>query len=1391
MAAASSTDHHLAKTYQKKNDRQHILDAPDTYIGSVEEDTATNWIYDPSAVKMEYRSYRWVPGLYKCFDEGIVNARDHHVRMNQKAELGIADIQPVKNIEITVDRETGTITMMNDGNGIDVVKHPEHDIWIPEMIFGHLRTSTNYNKEEKRIVGGKNGFGFKLVLIYSTWGSIETIDHVRGLKYVQEFHDNLGRIDPPKITKSKGKPYTKVSFRPDFARFGLTGITDDMFALFYKRSLDIAALTDKTVKVKFNDAPLPVRSFEDYINLYVGGKTDAARVYECSDDGRWEYAVALSPLDEFAQVSFVNGIYTSKGGKHVDYVLGQLTRKLVDFIEKKKKIKVKPATIKEQLMLFINCVIENPSFESQTKDEMSTPSAKFGSKVEISEKFIEKVAKLGVLDTAISLNAVKDTEKAKKTDGRKTSTVRGIPKLSDANFAGTSKSGECTLILCEGDSAKAGIISGLSTTDRNYIGVYPLKGKLMNVRDATALKVGENVEIADLKKILGLETGKKYATPEAIAKSLRYGKVLFMTDQDLDGSHIKGLCINLFNSQWNDLVKAGRFMGFMNTPILKASKGGTTISFYNEKEYEDWKALTPSHSTWTIKYYKGLGTSTGAEFKAYFRDRKVVDFVYEGDSCDEALDMVFRKTRANDRKEWLSAYDKEHHLDTTKREISYSEFVHGELIHFSKYDCERSIPNLVDGLKTSLRKILYCAFKRGLKTEVKVAQFGGYVSEHSGYHHGEASLMNAIKGMAQDFLGSNNINLLAPNGQFGTRLKGGDDAASERYIFTKLMPITRTIFPEADDAVLHYLDDDGMRVEPEFYVPILPMVLVNGSRGIGTGFSTDVLSYNPRQIVAYLKAAIAEPAVDAAPPSPEILATTFPIEPYFEGFKGTVVRTEETKYIVKGVYEPVIGDPDKIRITELPVGTWTEDYKALLEKLMDGVPASGAGSGGTGGSKTNERLVKDYVDLSTDVKVDFTINLVAGAVERLTAKKYEGGVFTDLEKQLGLVSSLRTTNMHMFDANQRLRKYATPYDILQEFIPVRMECYQRRKDYQIAELERKVVILSNRARFIEEQCDGVLDLRRKKKEAVISELRERGYATLPDDSEFKYLRSMSFDNLVEENIAQLRKERDEMMAELEILRGSSCSSLWLKDLEKFEEAYEEYVVFRKEKETAVGTEGESGGKTVGKKRIKKVVASTASSSTTPSSDSVSSATTTPTPTTTTTIAAAAAATAAASSASSSSSVPLANSMISVPKKIKVNKKKISTTEISKNMIFDKKIVSHKVGFNDSGDKIYTICFDNQKQCMVDISFDKETENIWYVNFNCFGYSCSFSLSEFPLEFRISEFLSNVFGKSLNMTFIEIFNNLAETIITSNEDQDKVITLLNQREKWIANPDNVF
>jgi DNA topoisomerase-2 len=1163
--ASSSTD--LAKTYQKKTQIEHIKDAPDTYIGGIEADNVTSWTMN-EADKMVHKEFSFIPGLYKCFDEGIVNCRDHYIRLWQKLKNKEPNIVPVSLIDISVDKETGIITMMNDGNGIDVEKHPEHNIYIPEMIFGHLMTSTNYKKNAKKITGGKNGFGFKLVLIYSTWGRIETVDHIRGKRYIQEFKDNLGTICKPKITTAKkAKPYTKVQFKLDFERFGIDGFNDDIFNILKKRTYDIAAVTDKTVRVKFNGEQLPIRTFEDYINLYIGLKSETKRVFE--KQNRFEYGVCLSPLDEFTQVSFVNGVYTMKGGKHVDYIMNQIIKKIVTYIQTKKKIKVKPVTVKEQLMIFVNAIVENPSFDSQTKNYLNTPASKFGVKCNVSDKFIEQIVKrLGVMEAAISLTEIKDTKAAKKTDGRKTSSIRGIPKLTDANWAGTRKSWECTLILTEGDSAKAGVISGLSKDDRNKYGVFPLKGKLMNVKDMSQKKLNDNVEITNIKKILGLEAGQTY-TLENAKKKLRYGRVMFMTDQDLDGSHIKGLCINLFHSQWPDLMKLDSFLGFMNTPIIKAKKGSKEKSFYTEQEYLEWKKSNNDGKGWSIKYFKGLGTSTAKEFKQYFADKKVVTFKYGGGDCDNALDRVFNKKRADDRKEWLREYEKDSILDIKSGNISYRDFADREMIHFSKYDCDRSIPNLMDGNKISTRKILYACFKRNLVKEIKVAQLAGYVSEHSGYHHGEMSLVGAIIGMAQEFVGSNNINPLLPKGQFGTRLKGGKDHASERYIFTNLTPIALDVYNVNDNPILDYLDDDGTPVEPEFYAPIIPMVCVNGTKGIGTGFSCDIPSYNPLQIIDYLKHKLSKVSGESKTQQPKI-------EMYYEGFKGTINYLGDKKYIIKGCYELV--GTDMIRITELPVGTWTEDYKAFLESLMDDKDKK------KGKSKI---YVKSYTDMSTDTDVDFTVKLIPGTVNKLLPKKADYGC-NQLEKAFKLYTTKTETNMYLFDHRQRLSKYNSVYEIIDAYFPVRLSLYQKRKEHMIQQLEREVMKLHNEARFIEEQCEDIIDLRRKKKQQVIDMLKDREYDMLDGDEEFKYLRTMRMEQVEEENIEKLRKKRDDKKKELETLKNTSTETMWSSELDNLVEKYHGYRRNRMNRKEGVESKSTKTKKVKKVKKIKKV-----------------------------------------------------------------------------------------------------------------------------------------------------------------------------------------------------------
>ena len=248
----------------------------------------------------------------------------------------------------------------------------------------------------------------------------------------------------------------------------------------------------------------------------------------------------------------------------------------------------------------------------------------------------------------------------------------------------------------------------------------------------------------------------------------------------------------------------------------------------------------------------------------------------------DLIDLAFRKDRTEDRKNWLTVHLKRDpfldYSQARRRGLKYSDFINKEFILFSQSDCQRSIPHVMDGFKPSQRKVLFACIKRKLNGEIKVAQLAGYIGEHTAYHHGEASLHGTIVGMAQSFCGSNNVNLLTPSGQFGTRRMGGKDAASPRYIFTKLEAITRTVFHPDDDELLNYLNDDGMSIEPEYFMPVIPMVLVNGSDGIGTGWSSSVPNYDPRAIINNIRRMISSQPI-------------FEMTPFYDGFSGEVRAT--------------------------------------------------------------------------------------------------------------------------------------------------------------------------------------------------------------------------------------------------------------------------------------------------------------------------------------------------------------------------------------------------------------------------------------------------------------------------------------------------------------------
>jgi DNA topoisomerase-2 len=1173
-----------ATAYEKLSHREHVLKLPDTYVGSTETHPEARWIVDAAgAGKAVRRTIAFNPAFYKIFDEILVNARDALVR--SQTESGRT---PIKHIKISVRTGEGAgagqpvIVVENDGDGIPIAQHPTEKIWVPEMIFGHLLTSGNYKEGEEKIVGGKNGYGAKLTNIFSRRFSVDTRSPTHGKRYRQTWTDNMATAGKPTVTPDKAKSgCVVIEYEPDVARFpGLD--MNDMTAVMYTRTVELAAMAGREVKVSWNDAVIPTNTFEKFVKLFV--RDEASVAYErCGE--RWEVAAVLArqlfeedAVPDEKHVSFVNGINTRKGGKHVDKVVGTVIGDFCEFAAKK-KVPVKPGQLKDSVVFFVNATIVNPAFDSQTKETLTTPVAKFGSVFKTEGKLVKDLVKLGLLEEASAILDAKANKDAKRTDGSKKRTIRGMAKLVDALWAGTAKSGECTLILTEGDSAATSAITGLSVVGREKWGVFPLKGKILNVRDVSSAKVAANEELTAIKKILGLEHGKKYAD----LKSLRYGRVMVMADQDLDGSHIKGLLMNLFHAEWPELMRLG-FLCSLATPLLKATRRSEVRAFYSAGEFEKWKAANGGTTAgWHLKYYKGLGTSEDEEAMEWFENLHEIKYAWDGET-DESMSLAFSKKRADDRKRWLSDYDAARLLETGEGgRVDYTRFIHDELIHFSNADNIRSLPSVLDGLKPSQRKILAGCLKRGLRgAEVRVAQLAGYVSEHMAYHHGEASLTAAITSMAQQFVGANNINLLVPRGQFGSRLLGGKDAASPRYIHTLLEPIVDAIFRKEDAGILKMLDDDGLVVEPETYYPVVPLLAINGCIGIGTGFSTDIPPHDPEEVVGLLRDRLEGRRATLG---------NLAMRPWWFGFRGPIQLVSDGVWITKGLYE--WDDVKKIvTITELPVGTWTTDYKQFLDEMcVAGASAAGKAGGSEGGkadsSKTEDGkpVLRNFDDLYTHVKVLFKLELDPDYYDDAKANPVE------FEKRFKLTSTWRTTNMVAFDPEMRIVKYGCVGDMLEAYYGPRLEAYERRRMAEIERLRREAVEADAKARFLAAVLAGTIDLRRAEDADIVAAMIAHELPALSGEGvaesvdSYEYLLRLRMDRVKASAVEEQQKAVAAAKEALAALEATTAQQLWSSDLDAFTAAW---AKLRAEREAALSGAKKKGTGSAGAGKGKKI-----------------------------------------------------------------------------------------------------------------------------------------------------------------------------------------------------------
>ncbi|KAF0931955.1 hypothetical protein E2562_007456, partial [Oryza meyeriana var. granulata] len=639
---------------------------PDMHINLLERQTQMLWVYEGKA--MVRRNISYIPALYTMFDRILLFS----------ARIGISQIDILR---VSINVAKGRISIYSHGDGLPVEAIPE-DI-NPRELFFHGILSDNINIKKTGADRSNSGdvFTFFSKLI------IEISDS--GQKYKQVFYENLGKKKNTKITMCHTKVcWTRVTFFPNLDMLNMTHLEDDIVALMRRRVIDMLGILKKEIKVELDGHVLPDYCFPDYVDLYLQSASrersqNVPRVYQKLNRS-WEVCVSLSK-GQFEQLSFVNGIATI-GGAHIDIVTRCIEKRLISAVKKKSRNAViLLSNVKNHLWVFINAVMPSAEFDSCAQGTLITPytclDINFEQSVEFNE-FLTQVAdsfiftevfKWAMLRLNLAMALREENESSELT-------IEAIPKLHDAYCAGGKDSDKCTLIITEGDSAMSLAMVGLAELGRDYYGVFALKGKLLNVRDASIDKIVGNLEINHIKKIIGLDHTKVYYN----TNDLRYGHIMIMTDQDHDGSHIKGLLINFFHVFWPSLLKIPTFLVEFVTPLVKATNRAenSLLYFYTMPEYKSWEESHPGadSSGWSIKYYKGLGTSTFEEGRQYFKDIAIDQrhFIWVDEEDDKAIEIAFSNKQVEERKEWIRNFQMVRELEAEYEHLDKHIFTLGE-----------------------------------------------------------------------------------------------------------------------------------------------------------------------------------------------------------------------------------------------------------------------------------------------------------------------------------------------------------------------------------------------------------------------------------------------------------------------------------------------------------------------------------------------------------------------------------------------------------------------------------------------------------------------------------------------------------------------------------------
>ena len=1017
---------------------------------------------------------------------------------------------------IAVKWQEGRLLVQNDGSVVPIEANDD-GVFLPTLAFGQFQTGSNFDDlatgtKDVAYTAGRNGVGAKGANLFATRFDVTIVDAAAKRKFTQTWHDGMTKTSSPKITSTAltvNRTVVEWTYDPD--KLGVVPDAD-MTTVVQSLVQNAALCAPPSVRVSFNGDTLKIRTPEQACRALGGGAP-----FACDQVTHQDGTVVLHlcvaacgngecrPSSASLTHAFVNSTPCCEGS-HAKLILG----KVAEIVQQKVKhtrgasndVRVTPTFVAQHAIVVALLFVERERFTDQRKTCLDTPVRDWGWSWTPSEQFRHALERSGLAAKAIALAHEKeDVDAAKATK----STRARHPIVAKYDPALVLHKGTATLLVTEGDSAKNFATAGLSVVSRKHFGVYPIRGKFLNVRGETSKTILDNKEALELIRILGIQMHVTYT--EDMARALPYAKLMVMSDQDVDGSHIAGLLYNLIDVCAPSLlaIRPGFLCRFATSLIRVDVPGEPTIGFYSQSEYDEWCTTRNAErkSLGKASYFKGLGTSSAALAKEYFGRlaSHTIVVTHQGPESSEALDMAFNRKRAEDRKRFLIDCDRTAYVDYSLEEVTITEFVTRELLpQYAIASLTRAIP-AIDGLKEALRKVLFGARDLRLPPQgTSVANAAGKIASHTHYHHRGTAMEDAIVGMAADYAGCGNANLLLPLGQFGTRHRHA--AASAAYPKTALHPLHALLYPPVDDAVLERVVDEGVAVEPTLYAPVVATPLVFGCRGIATGWSTDIPPFHPLDVLAATRAFV----TGTDPP---------PLKPWFRGFRGEIEMLDDGSVLLRGISE---WHGDDLHILELPPLRETEAHR---EEWVKADLASGGIVAG---------------DNHTDETVHY---ILRGCRRDVTPR------------DLGLERRIVLTNMHLLNASGRLQKYATPYDIVVDHGAMRRSVYDRRRQHEIEGCVRAAQRARSVAHFVSLILNGTLQLNDYDgDEDVGTACASLGVPAV--EGSYAHLLALPMRSLTASRVAKANAEVARLEAEEASLRNTTSDQLWMRDLDALE-----------------------------------------------------------------------------------------------------------------------------------------------------------------------------------------------------------------------------------------------